>query len=298
MATSPTTTNTATDVETVPLAVWPCAQTTARWQRAGRYVPESTRHPGKMLPELARRILTAYSKPGDIVVDPMCGIGTTLVEGTMLARRCVGVELDEHWVAITRANLRVLLTAHQRGLTDVRLGDARSLAALLKGFRGRADLVITSPPYACEAGVIDKQAWLSGRRLCDPSTLNYSVDPDNIGHARGAHYYAAMAEVYAQCYAVLRPGGLLVTVTKNMRSRRRLVDLATITIGLANGAGFGYVQHNIALHAAVRHGELVSRPSFWQLSQTDRARRSGFPMHLIAHEDVLVFMKPKGKSHG
>ncbi len=167
-----------------------------------------------------------------------------------------------------------------------------------KGFRERTDLMVTSPPYACEAGVIDKQAWLSGRRLCDASTLNYSADPDNIGHARGAHYYAAMAEVYAQCYAVLRPGGLLVAVTKNMRSRRRLVDLATITIGLANGAGFGYVQHNIALHAAVRHGELVSRPSFWQLNQTERARQSGLPLHLIAHEDVLVFMKPKGTSHG
>src|ERR1700680_4520729 len=102
MATSPRLTN--TDFEAVPLAVWPCAQATAQRQRAGRYVPESTGHPGKMLPELARRILTAYSKPGDMVVDPMCGIGTTLVEGALLDRRCVGVELDEHWVTIARAN--------------------------------------------------------------------------------------------------------------------------------------------------------------------------------------------------
>ncbi|MGH2867855.1 MAG: DNA methyltransferase [Solirubrobacteraceae bacterium] len=284
----------ATDIETVPLALWPCAQTTARWQRAGRYVPESTRHPGKMLPELARRILTAYSKPGGLVVDPMCGIGTTLIEGALLDRRCIGVELDEHWVAVTRANLRSTLTPRQRGMADVRLGDARSLAMLLKGFRGRIDLVVTSPPYACEAGVIDKRAWLGGRRLCDAATLNYSADPNNIGHTRGAQYRAAMAAVYAQCWAVLRPGGLLITVTKNMRSRGRLVDLATITIGLAHAAGFGYIQHNIALHAAVRDGGLVSRPSFWQLNQTERARRLGRPLHLIAHEDVLVFMKPTG----
>jgi len=294
MATSPRLTN--TDSEAVPLAVWPCAQTTAQWQRAGRYVPESTRHPGKMLPELARRIITAYSKPGDIVVDPMCGIGTTLVEGALLDRRCVGVELDEHWVAIARANLRAALTSRQSRLADVRFGDARSLATLLRGFRGRTDLVVTSPPYACEAGVIDKQAWLRGSRLCDASTLNYSADPANVGHFRGAAYRVAMAAIYAQCYALLRPGGLLVTVTKNMRSGGRLADLASITIGLATGAGFGYIQHNIALHAAVRDGELVRRPSFWQLSQTARARQSGTPLHLIAHEDVLVFMKPRGDS--
>src|ERR1700678_2571864 len=40
-----------------PLAIWPVAQTTAQWQRAGRYLPACTAHPGKMLPELARRNL-------------------------------------------------------------------------------------------------------------------------------------------------------------------------------------------------------------------------------------------------
>ncbi len=144
--------------------------------------------------------------------------------------------------------------------------------------------------------MIDKQAWLRGSRLCDASTLNYSADPANVGHFRGAAYRVAMAAIYAQCYALLRSGGLLVTVTKNMRSDGRLADLASITIGLATGAGFGYLQHNIALHSAVRDGELVRRPSFWQLSQTARARQSGTPLHLIAHEDVLVFMKPRGDS--
>ena len=208
-----------------------------------------------------------------------------------LGRRCIGVELEERWVAITRANLRLALSARQRRLAAVHRGDARSLEALLRRVRGRADLVVLSPPYSCDAGVIDKPAWLRGKRLCDAATLNYASDPDNIGHARSDAYRSSMAEVYAQCCAILRPSGLLITVTKNMRSRGRLLDLASITIQLAHGVGFGYLQHNIALHAAVRDGELVARPSFWQLDQTLRARRAGIPLHLIAHEDVLVFRK-------
>ena len=82
-----------------------------------------------------------------------------------------------------------------------------------------------------------------------------------------------------------------------MRHRGQLIDLASITIELAGGAGFGYLQHNIALHAGVRHGALISRPSFWQLNQTERARRSGIPLHLVAHEDVLVFIKPRVDVH-
>jgi DNA methylase len=58
------------------LSVWPVAQKTAREQRRGRYQPGSTAHPGKMLPELARTVIRAYSNPGELVLDPMCGIGT------------------------------------------------------------------------------------------------------------------------------------------------------------------------------------------------------------------------------
>jgi hypothetical protein len=54
----------------VPLAVWPCAQTSAQYQRAGRYLPASSRHPGKMLPELARRLVVEYCPPSGLVADP------------------------------------------------------------------------------------------------------------------------------------------------------------------------------------------------------------------------------------
>src|SRR5919204_1990971 len=96
----------------VPMAVWPCAQQTSQVQRHGRYLPESNRHPAKMLPELARRAISAYSEPGELVVDPMCGIGTTLVEAIHLGRKALGVELEDRWASLATANLA---HAHQQG---------------------------------------------------------------------------------------------------------------------------------------------------------------------------------------
>ena len=58
-----------------------------------------------MLPELARRAISAYSDLGDLVVDPMCGIGTTLVEAIHLGRNAVGIELEPRWASLATANL-------------------------------------------------------------------------------------------------------------------------------------------------------------------------------------------------
>jgi modification methylase len=278
--------------EPVPLAVWPVAQVSAQYQRAGRSHPGFAAHPGKMLPELARRIVAEYSAPGALVVDPMAGIGTTIVEAAALGRRTIGIELEHRWVALARENLGHALTSEQRRLARMRRGDARRLPVLLGEMAGTVDLVVVSPPYGCDAGVIDKPAWRSGRRLCDAGTLNYSHDRSNLGHARGQAYALAMEDVYAGCFAVLRPGGLLVTVTKNTRRAGRLFDLAGTTVNLARGAGFIYLQHVVALLAAIRDGELRARPSFWQLTQTRRARARGEPAHVVVHQDVCVFEKP------
>lgn len=275
----------------MPLAVWPCAQISAQYQRIGRYLPESSRHPGKMLPELARRLVAEYSPPGGLVADPLCGIGTTLVEAATLGRWAIGVELEPRWAELARANLTHALAADQAALAEVRQGDARHLPQLLGDVAGQVDLVVTSPPYACDAGAIDKPAWRAGGRLCPRDSLNYSRDPANLGRVRGPGWQQAMAEVLASCARLLRPEGLLVTVTKNTRRSGRLNDLAATTVTLAEAAGFGYLQHLIALHAAVRDGRLVARPSFWQLTQTRKARARGEPCHLVVHEDVLVFQR-------
>src|SRR5207247_5706015 len=112
---------------TAPLSVWPVAQQTARAQRRGRYLPASTAHPGKMLPELARTVIRAYSDPGELVLDPMCGIGTSLVEAIHLDRDAVGVELEPRWAALAAANATL---AREQGASAHALalhGDARML---------------------------------------------------------------------------------------------------------------------------------------------------------------------------
>jgi hypothetical protein len=96
------------------VSVWATAQTSPAAQRKGRYVTASTAHPAKMLPAVAAHAITHYTQPGDLVLDPMCGIGTTLVEALHQHRHAIGVEYEPHWVHITQANLEL---ARETGVT-------------------------------------------------------------------------------------------------------------------------------------------------------------------------------------
>jgi modification methylase len=185
---------------------------------------------------------------------------------------------------------RLLTRAHRTWRTRNNEGAATGIARL---GAGSADLIVISPPYARDIELIDKPAWIAGGSLGDKETRNYSADPRNLGHARGDDYRIAMRDVYAACAAALKPGGFLVVVTKNLRAGRALHDLAGATVELCQAAGLRYWQHVIALHAAIRDDRLVPRPSFWQLSTLRKALARGERIHLVCHEDVLVFCKPE-----
>src|SRR4051794_38137987 len=68
------------DLASLPISFWLVGQEVSLVQRRGRYAPASMRHPGKMLPLLARNLVEEYTKPGDWILDPLSGIGTTGVE--------------------------------------------------------------------------------------------------------------------------------------------------------------------------------------------------------------------------
>ncbi len=277
----------------LPLAVWPCAQTTSQWQRHGRYLPESNRHPGKMLPALARRAVEAYSDPGDLVLDPMCGIGTTLVEAIHAGRTAVGVELEPRWAKLARANIEHAQRQGASSIAEVVEGDARQMLRLRTAERRQVDIIVTSPPYACQVADVSNENLVSGRGpIRREDTSNYSPDRSNLGHARGSTYLAAMSEVYEACVSVLKPGGFMVLVTKDMRSGGALQNLSGDTITLCEGLGLRYWQRIIGLLATIRDSELVMRPSFWQMLHARRTRALGERTQIVAHEDVLVFRKP------
>jgi site-specific DNA-methyltransferase (adenine-specific) len=66
---------------------------------------EKCGHPSQKPLALIERIVKSSSAPGDLVVDPFLGSGTTAVAAQKLGRRWIGIEADAEYVAMARQRL-------------------------------------------------------------------------------------------------------------------------------------------------------------------------------------------------
>lgn len=60
---------------------------------------------GSFPPALARYLILGYSDPGDLILDPFCGKGTTLLEAVLCGRKALASDVAPDAVAVTRAKL-------------------------------------------------------------------------------------------------------------------------------------------------------------------------------------------------
>ena len=65
-------------------------------------------HPylGKFIPQLVEWFLSRYFKPGDIVLDPFMGTGTTNVAAARCGRNSIGCEIDAHYFEMAERRIR------------------------------------------------------------------------------------------------------------------------------------------------------------------------------------------------
>lgn len=70
-----------------------------------KIIPRAHQHPTEKPPELAMFFIRLHTKPGDIVLDPFMGSGSTGEAALRMGRRFIGIELDPHWYEVARQRL-------------------------------------------------------------------------------------------------------------------------------------------------------------------------------------------------
>lgn len=76
------------------------------------------RYPARFSPSFAAKAILEFSKPGDLVLDPYLGGGTSLVESLRLGRRAVGSDVNSLSIFLAKAKTTALTWSERGAIKD------------------------------------------------------------------------------------------------------------------------------------------------------------------------------------
>ena len=237
------------------------------FKQRGSWATHDGRYRGNWSPYIPRNLILRYTKPGDLVLDPFVGGGTTAVEAKLLGRRCIARDINPASVELTLRNLRFNLprTLFEESPIyepEVSVGDARHLEGIADN---SVDLICAHPPYA---GIISYTSGVEG----DLSQLD----------AQG--FLREMRQVASECYRVLKPGSKCAVLIGDARQRKHVIPIGFHTMGVFLEAGFHLKE------LVIKRQHNCRTTGFW----ANRSLEHNFL--LLAHEYLPVFEKPAGAS--
>jgi DNA modification methylase len=248
---------------------------TTLWSFAerGSWATHTPNYRGNFAPQVARNVIEMYSEPGEVVLDPMCGGGTTLIECKLLGRCGIGVDINPEAVELTKKALRFEHTPLQEGKSKkekgksedvLRVADARNLGFISDE---SMDLILTHPPYL---NIIRYSDGLAG----DLSAI-----------ASVNKFCGEMEAVAGELFRVLKPNRYCAILMGDTRRGRHFVPLAYRVMERFLKAGF------VLKEDIIKAQHNCSATGRWKW----KALKDKF--YLIMHEHLFVFRKPTNKEN-
>jgi DNA modification methylase len=226
------------------------------------------KHPALFPQELPRRVIECFLPPeGRIVLDPFCGLGSTVLAAHELGRTGIGLDISPDYIAMARRRLGEC----GDGCRLV-CADAGDLASYVEP--GSVDLVVTSPPY-----------WniLTRRRSADGKAIrHYGEHESDLGQVEDyQEFMSRLAGIFSLVHDALRPGAYCIVVVMDIRQRDRFYPFHADLAGAMQEVGY-----------------LLDDIIIWdRRHEYNNFRPLGYPSVFRvnkAHEFVMVFQKPRG----
>jgi len=212
--------------------------------------------PGNWAPQIPRNLILRYTKEGDLVLDPMAGSGTTLIECKLLNRNAIGCDINPEHVKITKSRLDF-----EGSGADIKVdvGDARKLSKVKDE---SIDFIATHPPYA---NIIE---YSEGKIEGDLSNIS-KIDK-----------FCDEIEVTAkEFYRVLKTGKYCAILIGSTRKKGMFIPIPHMVLDRFLKAGFKLKEE------IIKEQHNCSSTPYWK-NQSKK-----FNFLLIMHESLFVFKK-------
>ena len=238
-------------------------ETTTVWSfpERGHWATHNPSFRGNWAPQIPRNLILRYSKPGDLVLDQMCGYGTTLIECKLTGRNAKGYDINPNMVQMTRKNLKFDMDSNISKVNiEVEPADARNLGSKVED--NSIDLIATHPPYA------DIIKYGDGKIEGDLSNI-HNIDK----------FCEEMKKVASECFRVLKPKRYCGILIGNTRRKTYFTPIAYRVMQKFIDVGFKLKED------IIKHQWNCKTTPYWSQKSKE------YNFLLIMHEHLFVFEK-------
>lgn len=242
-------------------------------------------HGGQKPPELCEMLINTFSKNGDFILDPFCGVGGTLIACSLSDRSGIGIEINQKWIDVYKKVCKLESINTQK----IFHGDSREI---LRNFiikkEYEFDFILTDIPYwkmdkvEKSKGTYKKVGEESKGVYSDKSKLSkFNEVPEYLNQSKG-EWELLIEEIFDHSYQLLKPGRYCAIFIGNMYHDGRYYLLNSDVTKILSKIGF-VLKGEIIWYDVNKKLHLYGINYSWIPS--------------IVHQYIMIFRKEREKKH-
>ena len=175
-------------------------------------------HPAPFSFQDVGRLIRFFTKEGESVIDPFCGVGSTNKAAALDGRNSTGIELSQKWVDLCHKRMEIEVGGKADDVdTEFITGDSSVEVGKLVEDGRLFQFLVTSPPYW---SILNKKAdhKVKQMRLAEDLATNYSEDEEDLGNIDDYEYFLdKLTEILLGCWNLLDHGRYAAVIVSDFR---------------------------------------------------------------------------------
>jgi len=226
-------------------------------------------HGGQKPPELCTDLIKIFTKKNQTVLDPLMGVGGTLLGASLCNRRAIGFEINRKWVDIYKEVCKLERLKPQK----TKVGDCKILLNELKN--NSIDLILTDVPY----WNMDKLEKTRSKRARKTNLSKFNGEKLQTKN----DWLNEMKEIFEKCIRVLKSNKYLAIFIGDMYRNKKYHILSA---ELANKV------------SEIHYVNLKANLIWYDVSKSLHVY--GYPYSFVPsmiHQNILIFKKESDIKH-
>lgn len=223
-----------------------------------------SQHGGQKPPELCADLIKIFSKKGQKVLDPLAGVGGTLLGAALCEREAIGIELNQKWIDIYKQ------VCSLEGLKEFSILNGDANERLKEIEPESVDFILTDVPY----WIMDQLTKTRSSAVDRKSKLSKFNDKDLQSKE---DWLEEMKNIFSNVYPTLKPNGYMA-----------------VFIGdLYRGKEYHFLSADLANTISKIDGFVMKSDIIWH-DDSKMLHIYGYPFAYIPsliHQHILIFRK-------